>query len=51
LEKYCNNLVDYINISIPKIIKGIEEFEIEKKFLVKNLPKNLKKYPAVKMTQ
>ncbi|MCF7834857.1 hypothetical protein K9M48_02260 [Candidatus Gracilibacteria bacterium] len=51
LENYCNNLVDYLHDAMPKLIEGLDKFEIERKFMIKELPKNISKYPKNKIIQ
>jgi CYTH domain-containing protein len=51
LETYVNSIVEYIHDAMPKMIKWLWEFEIERKFLIKTLPENINKYPSKKITQ
>ncbi len=51
LEKYVNEIVDYIHDAMPNVIKGLDGFEIERKFLIKKLPENINEYPSKKIIQ
>jgi adenylate cyclase len=51
LEKYVEQIVDYIYEAIPKIFSWLKSFEIERKFLVKKLPQHIERYPCKKIIQ
>lgn len=51
LETYVNSIVDYIHDAMPRVVKWLGEFEIERKFLIKQLPEDISKYPSKKITQ
>ncbi len=51
LQKYVNRIVDYIHDAMPKLIEWLNNFEIERKFLIKKLPKDINKYPKQKIIQ
>lgn len=40
LESYVNKTVDYIHDNMERVIKWLDEFKIERKFLIKKLPDN-----------
>lgn len=48
---YVNEIVDYIHDAMPRLIEGLDGFEIERKFLIKQIPEDIKNYPHKKIIQ
>jgi len=51
LETYVKKIVDYIYETMPNVIQWLNWFEIERKFLIKEIPENIESYPKKKIIQ